>query len=280
MYNPYLIVPFVTWAVAQTLKFTLAALRGRLDFKYLYASGGMPSVHSAVVCSLAATSLLIDGGRSHLFGLTAIFAAIVMYDSFGVRRASGEQAAAINMLMDSLDSDRVRLKQPRLRLREILGHKPLEVTVGALVGLAMAALFNPDKVGHHLSYLSVAPHPWERLAYLVFFSVLVVGGWLTKIILSRKYGRVATVQRFSNNLMIKTQVIGWTGLLLCLAQYEQAKYLSWRVWPILLIAVMLGWDMWLFSTFHQTVPAALAEERAKNQRQKWLEPKKSKKRSK
>lgn len=89
-YNPYIIVPFATWAVAQISKFAIAAFRGRIDFRYLYASGGMPSVHSAVVCSLAMTALLVDGVGSHLFGFTAIFAAIVMYDSFGVRRSAGE----------------------------------------------------------------------------------------------------------------------------------------------------------------------------------------------
>src|SRR4051812_44369194 len=124
VYNPYIVVPFATWAVAQVSKFTLAALRGRIDFRYLYASGGMPSVHSAVVCSLATTALLVDGANSHMFGFAAIFAAIVMYDSFGVRRSSGEQAAAINMLTETMDRNRVKLAQPGLHLREILGHQP------------------------------------------------------------------------------------------------------------------------------------------------------------
>ncbi len=99
-YNPYIVVPLATWAVSQVAKFAVAAFKGQVDFKYLYSSGGMPSVHSAVVCSLAMTALLVDGTSSHLFGFTLIFAAVVMYDSFGVRRSSGEQAAAINTMSE------------------------------------------------------------------------------------------------------------------------------------------------------------------------------------
>jgi uncharacterized protein len=77
-YNPYIIIPFASWAVAQIAKFAIAAFKGKIDFRYLYASGGMPSVHSAVVCSLAVTALLVDGVGSHLFGFTLIFAAVVI----------------------------------------------------------------------------------------------------------------------------------------------------------------------------------------------------------
>src|SRR6266571_1039037 len=109
LYNAYIIVPLATWVIAQVAKFMLAALRGRIDFRLLYASGGMPSVHSAIVTSLATTSFLIDGPTSHIFGLTVVVAAIVIYDSFGVRRSSGEQTVALNMLLRSLENGKVKL---------------------------------------------------------------------------------------------------------------------------------------------------------------------------
>jgi acid phosphatase family membrane protein YuiD len=146
LFNPYLMVPLLVWAITQFMKFILAAFRGRLDFRYLYASGGMPSVHSAVVTSLATTAFLVDGPESPMFGLTVILAAIVMYDSFGVRRSSGEQAAAINLILDSLNQDQITLMHPQHRLREILGHKPMEVTIGALMGLILAGLFNVNRL--------------------------------------------------------------------------------------------------------------------------------------
>jgi acid phosphatase family membrane protein YuiD len=186
-YNPYIVVPLATWAVAQISKFAISAFRGKVDFRYLYASGGMPSVHSAVVCSLAVTTLLVDGYPSFQFGFAVIFAAIVMYDSFGVRRSAGEQAAAINMLIDSLDRNRVRLQEPDLHLREILGHQPREVTVGAALGIVLAGLFNYDKLGAFGSFMQAVPERRELLVYAALFAFIIVAGVITRIVLGLRY---------------------------------------------------------------------------------------------
>lgn len=269
-YNPYIVVPLATWAVAQVAKFAIQALRGRIDFRYLYASGGMPSVHSAVVCSLAVTALLVDGVKSPMFGLTVIFAAIVMYDSFGVRRSAGEQAAAINMLIESLDRSRVRITEPDLHLREILGHQPREVTVGALLGIVLAGLFNYDKLGKLGSFLQSIPAHKELYIYAAIFGVIIVGGWIAKIVLKLRYRDSKVVKKFSKRLLVATQTVGWVGLLSAVFVYERASYLAWRLWPLTILAIGVFWGLWLITDSYKTVPGALATEEDKARKQKWL----------
>jgi acid phosphatase family membrane protein YuiD len=270
VYNPYLVVPFATWAIAQVGKFTISAFRGRLDFRYLYASGGMPSVHSAVVCSLATTALLVDGVGSHLFGFVALFAAIVMYDSFGVRRSAGEQAGAINMLVASLDRSRVKLEQPDLHVREILGHQPREVTVGAMLGILLAILFNYDRLGRFGSFLQTLPGRPEILAYLVAFLVVLVGGVLARVILRARYPKSKIMKKVGKQILTATQVTGWLGWVSVVFVYERASYLGWRLWPLVMLLVGLLWAIWLLTASYRTVPAAMAGEANEARKLKWL----------
>lgn len=131
MSNPYLIIPFAAWFIAQAIKFLIKAFQGQTDWRLMYVSGGMPSAHSAVVVALATVAFKLGGLNSPLFGITAIFAAIVMYDALGVRRVAGEQAVAINKMRKLLGH-----KEPSLR--ELKGHRPEEVLVGALLGALLA----------------------------------------------------------------------------------------------------------------------------------------------
>ncbi|HVQ43501.1 MAG TPA: divergent PAP2 family protein [Candidatus Saccharimonadia bacterium] len=270
VYNPYIAVPLATWAVAQVAKFAIEAMKGRIDFRYLYASGGMPSVHSAVVTSLATTSFLVDGAGSHLFGLTAILAVIVMYDSFGVRRSSGEQAMALNMLLQNLDRNRFKLDEPPPRIREILGHQPREVTVGAAVGVALAMLFNYDHLGKFGTFVRVLPVRYELWAYLVVFGALVVGGLILRVVLARKYRKSTVMKRFRARVFVAAQTVGWIGLATCLFAYERASYLSWRLWPLLMMVVGVVWGIWLLTGSAKEVPAGLAAEANHARKQKWL----------
>jgi acid phosphatase family membrane protein YuiD len=269
-YNAYIIIPFATWAVAQISKFAIAAFHGRVDFRNLYASGGMPSVHSAVVCSLATTALLVDGADSHLFGFTAIFAAIVMYDSFGVRRSSGEQAVAINMLIESLKRDRVKLDQPQLRLREILGHQPKEVTAGAVLGIALAALFNYDKLGGLTAFLQTVPQMPELIGYAVVFALILLGGVATKLILKARYPKSKTMKQLGSRILGATQTTGWLGLFTVVLAYEHASYFAWRLWPILVLLVAVIWGVWLAAVSYKVVPEAMAKEANEARKLKWL----------
>ncbi len=269
-YNPYIVIPLATWAVAQVAKFTLFALQGKLDFRYLYASGGMPSVHSAVVCALATTAFLVDGMNSHLFGFTLIFAAIVMYDSFGVRRSAGEQAAAINMLIGSLGRDRVKLEQPQLRLREILGHQPSEVTVGALLGVVLGALFNYDRLGPLTSFLQVVPVGRELWLLAGIFGFILIAGVVQRFVLRAKYPKSAAIKGLVRRIFVITQVTAWLGLAAAAFQYERAGYLSWRLWSLVALAVGLVWGASLLARSYRALPAALAAEATQARKLKWF----------
>lgn len=131
--NPYLVIPFAAWFLAQAVKFLSRALKGDMDWQLMYVSGGMPSAHSAVVVSLATTALVLGGWNSPLFGVTAIFAAVVMYDALGVRRMAGEHAIEFNKFLKESGSK-------RNLIREIRGHQPIEVIAGAVFGAIVAVL--------------------------------------------------------------------------------------------------------------------------------------------
>jgi uncharacterized protein len=270
-FNPYIVVPFATWAIAQIAKFALHALRGRVDLRYLYASGGMPSVHSAVVCSLAVTAFLVSGASSPFFGFAAIFAGIVMYDSFGVRRSAGEQAEAINMLIESLDRSRVKLAEPDLQLREILGHQPREVTVGALLGIVLAAFFNYNRLGPAGKFVEATPQHFELMVYAAVFGVIVVGGLVARLVLGMRYPKSKTMRKFGRRLMAMTQTVGWLGLASVLLVYENASYLSWRLWPVVVVGVGVVWGGWLLAASYRTVPQGLSKEQQAARKLKWLQ---------
>jgi uncharacterized protein len=270
-YNPYIVIPFATWAVAQVIKFAIAAFQGRIDFRYLYASGGMPSVHSAVVCSLAVTALLQAGVESSAFGLAAVFAAIVMYDSFGVRRSSGEQATAINMIISGLDRSKIKLEKPDLHLREILGHQPIEVSVGAVLGVVLGGLFNYEHLGPLMQFVQTQPLIGIELwVYIGIFGFLVVAGWLQQLVLSRRFRKSAAITRARQKILVATQTIGWVGLVACAFQYENASYLAWRLWALLVLVAGVVWaGLLVFGSF-RTLPVDLALEADTARKRKWF----------
>lgn len=104
----------------------------RLNFKIFFHTGGMPSSHSASVCSLATSVGLIDGFNATTFAIAAGLAVIVMYDAAGVRRAAGNMAGILNRMTAEMYANHPE-KVPE-RLRELLGHTPFEVVVGAFLG--------------------------------------------------------------------------------------------------------------------------------------------------
>lgn len=128
--SPYIVAIIIGWLVAQGLKYVIIAVRDRTlnGFRHLYLSGNMPSAHSATVAALLTVIALRDGIGSGLFGLATLFAAIVMYDAVMVRRSSGEQGHAIQQLIKEQGS---KVKLPRAAK----GHEPLEVLVGASLGV-------------------------------------------------------------------------------------------------------------------------------------------------
>lgn len=137
--NRMLIAPFYAWWAAQILKVILNLIRDkRINLRYLTSSGGMPSAHSALVMSLMTAVGREQGLGSAAFAISTIFAAIVMYDAAGVRRAVGIQARILNKMIDEAFA-----KNPSFasgRLLELVGHTPIQVIVGATLGVAVGML--------------------------------------------------------------------------------------------------------------------------------------------
>ena len=134
----YLLPPILAWAIAQAAKVFLVSVRQRrLNLRVLAETGGMPSSHSAIVSGLATAVGRINGVGSAAFAVALIFAFVVMYDAAGVRRAAGRQAAVLNRLVEDL----VRMRGIQEdRLRELLGHTPFEVVVGAVLGVVVGLI--------------------------------------------------------------------------------------------------------------------------------------------
>lgn len=122
---------------AQVIKFFIFTIKSRkVNFKIFTTTGGMPSSHSAGVMGLATSVGLIDGFDSVLFAVAVGFALITMYDAAGVRRAAGKTAACLNKMMDDFYKHDVQAIGGKLK--ELLGHTPFEVIMGALFGIAFA----------------------------------------------------------------------------------------------------------------------------------------------
>lgn len=132
MGNKALVACFLAWMLAQISKMVIDLMRDRrLSFRTLMASGGMPSAHSASVVALATSVGIQTGVQSTSFALASVFAAVVMYDATGVRRAVSVQARILNrMLTEMMEAQQFNER----RLRELIGHTPFEVFVGALLG--------------------------------------------------------------------------------------------------------------------------------------------------
>jgi acid phosphatase family membrane protein YuiD len=268
-YNPFVIVPLATWAVAQVTKFTIAALKGDVDFRKLYASGGMPSVHAAVTMSLAVTALLIEGADSPIFGLAAVFAAIVMYDSVGVRRSVGEHSRVINAMVDGLDKGNW-VNPGVLRVAERLGHYPAEVLVGAVLGTVLGGILNYDHLGPFTNWLQVYPQRLEVFSYFGLFGALVVLGLAFRLVLARRYRKSMAWRVLGRRVLSWSQTVGWIGLGMALLVYERASYFAWRLWPVLVLAIGLWWIGWVVNVTRQELPEAWAQEQAVARKRKWL----------
>ena len=133
--NEVLMAAILAWALAQFFKIISWAFVSReLNFKRLVEPGGMPSSHSASVTSLCTGIGIHEGFDSTMFALAAVFAVIVMYDASGVRRAAGKQARVLNSIIEDLNRKELHPE----RLRELLGHTPFEVLVGAALGVLVA----------------------------------------------------------------------------------------------------------------------------------------------
>lgn len=141
--NYILSVALLSWMIAQICK-TLVnfVIVGKLDPERLIGAGGMPSSHSALVCAMFIATAKKMGVNSPEFAFAFVLAAIVMYDAMGVRRAAGEQAKVINIMVNDWQDDEEENPIPQgvKKLKEKVGHTPLEVVSGALLGILVAVI--------------------------------------------------------------------------------------------------------------------------------------------
>ena len=133
----FLIIPTVVWFSVQVFKLVSdAVINRKINFKRFVETGGMPSSHSAVVTSLMTAVGLSEGFDSPIFAVAFVFSFIVMYDAAGVRLAAGKQARILNQL---INSNQVKVDTNE-KLKELLGHTPIQVFVGAIYGIIVGYL--------------------------------------------------------------------------------------------------------------------------------------------
>ena len=136
--NPFLITGVSSWAIAQVIKVIIHAIIYKtLSLERLFGDGGMPSGHSATVSSLAVICGLICGTGSAEFAISAIVAIVVCHDATGVRWETGKQAQILNDLIEAFN-DLSKDALPEVKLKEFVGHTPIQVMAGILIGVANA----------------------------------------------------------------------------------------------------------------------------------------------
>jgi hypothetical protein len=137
--NHVFVTVLVAWFIAQAAKVFLGLIaEKRFNFKWFVDTGGMPSSHAATVSALACAIGLRYGLRSPVFAITLVFAWIILMDAQGFRRSAGKQAEILNVILDDIYWKK-NIKEEKLK--ELLGHTPVEVLVGALIGILVAIIF-------------------------------------------------------------------------------------------------------------------------------------------
>ena len=136
--NKYLYIPLALWFFIQLFKviYDLVTTK-KFNFKRILGAGGMPSSHSAVVVSLATMIGKNEGTDTAIFALALIFSFVVMYDAAGVRRAAGKQAKLLNKIIETPGLSSLEVQE---RLVEVLGHTPIQVIAGAIIGFVVGIL--------------------------------------------------------------------------------------------------------------------------------------------
>ncbi len=141
VHNTVFMAAVTGWFVAQVLKTIIdTCINKNFSPERLTGSGGMPSSHSATVCALATSTGILYGGGSFQFAVSAILAIIVMYDARGVRRETGLQAQVINEMITFFQNMGKPLSYEE-KLKEFIGHTPLQVLIGAILGIAIGTCY-------------------------------------------------------------------------------------------------------------------------------------------
>ena len=141
--NPILTVALLAWFVAQVLKTLINfILLGKFQLERMWGDGGMPSAHSATVCAMVIATARSEGFGSAIFAVAAVVAIITMHDAMGVRRETGEQAKVLNKMIEQwIDVTEKNAPFQNMHLKEMVGHTPLQVLAGFVVGCVVGALY-------------------------------------------------------------------------------------------------------------------------------------------
>lgn len=143
LHNRALEAAVISWFLAQLIKFLLGwAVTKRPNIRKLFQSGGMPSSHSSSTVALTVMVFYQCGYASAEFAICCLFSFIVMYDAAGVRHAAGQQARVLNYFLENWEELTRTPKMMEKKLKEFLGHTPLEVIAGALLGVLVAFFYN------------------------------------------------------------------------------------------------------------------------------------------
>lgn len=140
VHNRIFVSAVLGWFIAQVLKTIIHLfLTKQFVAERMIGSGGMPSSHSATVCALATATGMVYGGGSFEFAIAVILAIIVMHDAMGVRRETGIQAKVINEMLEVFTNMGKKMS-PEEKLKEFVGHTPLQVLAGAILGILIAVM--------------------------------------------------------------------------------------------------------------------------------------------
>ena len=143
-HNAALLCAVINWIGAQVIKTLLHTIVTRSFIpERLVGTGGMPSSHSATVCGLATAVFIKEGPASSQFAIAAILAGIVMYDALGIRRQAGKHAQILNEMIENVDTFKTidwETLSPDERLKEFLGHTPMQVLMGAIMGIVLSSI--------------------------------------------------------------------------------------------------------------------------------------------
>lgn len=134
----YLIIPITMWICIQTFKVVWDLITThKFNFKRIIGAGGMPSSHTAVVVGLSTMIAREYGLQSPIFAIAFVFSCVVMYDAAGIRRAAGKQAKMLNKIAATPGLSGIEMQE---KLVEVLGHTPMQVIVGAIIGIVVGLI--------------------------------------------------------------------------------------------------------------------------------------------
>ena len=142
-FNEILTVSLLSWFVAQVLKTIINfVLLGRFQLERMWGDGGMPSAHSATVCAMVIAAARSEGVSSAIFAVASVVAIITMHDAMGVRHETGEQAKVLNQMIEKwIHSEKNSPFLQNMHLKEMVGHTPLQVMAGMVVGIVVGCLY-------------------------------------------------------------------------------------------------------------------------------------------